>query len=107
MKTVIEQLQAEGWREYPNQFKKYARCFYKRFDTPTRCAENDDKFGAQIQIAVSDGMYHSVSLELELCGGLKDGSWLSIHNYGLPKTVEEVTALIPRLLAIWEAANQT
>lgn len=46
-------LLADGWREYPNQFRRYARCFYKRFDTPTRCHGNDDKPGVQIQIAVS------------------------------------------------------
>jgi hypothetical protein len=97
-------LLADGWREYPDQFKKYARCFYKRFDTPTRCAGNDDKPGVQIQISVSenDGW---VSMEMDLCAGLKDETWLAIKNYSLPKTVNEVTALIPRLLAVWESAN--
>jgi len=45
-------------------------------------------------------------MELELCAGLKDETWLRILNYGLPRTVDEITALIPRMLAIWEAANQ-
>lgn len=97
-------LLADGWREYPDQFKKYARCFYKRFDTPTRCAGNDDKPGVQIQIAVSelDGW---MNMEMDLCAGLKDETWLTIKNYSLPKTVKEVTALIPRMLAVWESAN--
>jgi hypothetical protein len=98
-------LLADGWREYPNQFKKYARCFYKRFDTPTRCHGNDDKPGAQIEIAVSYGYAGGVSMEIELCAGLKDETWLKIQNYSLPKTVDEVTELIPRLLAMWESAN--
>lgn len=98
-------LLADGWREYPNQFRKYARCFYKRFDTPSVCNGNSDKPGVQIEIAVSDGYAGGVSMEMELCAGLKDETWLKIQNYSLPKTVEEVTALIPRLLAMWESAN--
>ena len=97
-------LLADGWREYPNQFKKYARCFYKRFDTPTRCHGNNDKSGMQIQISVSEHEGRA-SMELELCAGLKDETWLTIHNYALPKTVGEATALIPRMLAAWESAN--
>jgi len=57
-------------------------------------------------IAVSEGFGHGPSMEMELSGELKDGTWLNIHNYALPKTVDEVTALIPRMLAIWEAANK-
>lgn len=98
------ELLADGWREFPDQFKKYARCFYKRFDTPTRCHGNDDKPGVQVTIAVSelDGW---MSMEMELCAGLKDETWLKIQNYVLPKTVKEVTALVPRMLAVWESAN--
>lgn len=98
-------LLADGWCEYPNQFRKYARCFYKRFDTPTVCSGNSDKPGMQIEIAVSDGYAGGVSMEMELCAGLKDETWLKIQNYSLPKTVEEVTTLIPRLLAMWESPN--
>jgi hypothetical protein len=58
-----------------------------------------------IEIAVSDGYPGGVSMEIELCAGLKDETWLIIKNYSLPETVEEVTALIPRLLAMWESAN--
>jgi len=99
-------LLADGWREYPDQFKRYARCFYKRFDSPTRCHGNDDKAGMQLKISFSAHEGRE-SLELELCGGLKDETWLTILNHGLPRTVDEVTALIPRMLAIWEAANQS
>lgn len=101
---IISELLSDGWREYPDQFKKYARCFYKRFDTPTRCHGNDDKPGVQIQIAV--GEFHGMAnMEVELCAGLKDETWLKIQNYSLPKKVKEVTALIPRMLAIWEVAS--
>lgn len=100
------QLLSEGWREYTNQFKAYARCFYKRFETPTRCHGNDDKPGIQVQISVSESQMGGVSMELELCAGLKDNTWFTIQNYSLPKTVEEVTALIPRMLSVWEAANK-
>lgn len=101
---VCNSLSADGWREYPNQFKRTARCFYKRFDTQTVCSGNADKPGVQIQIAVSE-FTGSTVMELELCAGLKDNTWLVLHNYALPKTVAEVTALIPRMLAVWEAAN--
>ena len=100
-------LLADGWREYPNQFRKYARCFYKQFDTPSVCSGNSDKPGVQIEISVSDGYAGGVSMEMELRAGLKDETWLKIQNYSLPKTVEEVTALIPRLLAMWESAAAT
>jgi hypothetical protein len=116
MKTDIQQsetpaalcsmrLLADGWREYPNQGRKYARCFYKNFETPTRCHGNDERPGVQIEISVSDGYAGGVSMEMELRAGLKDETWLNIQNYALPKTVEAVTALIPRLLAMWETAN--
>lgn len=109
MKTkseICDQLASEGWREYLNQFKKHSRCFYKQLETPTGCSGNDDKPGMQIEISVSDGFAGEASLEMELCAGLKDDTWLKILNYSLPKTVEEATALIPRMLATWEAANQ-
>lgn len=107
MNTVeqcVTELISLGWREYPNQFKDYARCFYKQFDTPTRCHGNDDKPGVQIQISVSDGYAGSVSMEMELRAGLKDETWVKIQNYSLPKTIDDVIALIPRMLATWEAA---
>ena len=97
-------LLADGWREYPDQFKKYARCFFKRFNTPTRCSGNDDKPGMQIQISVSE-FNGLVSMELELCAGLKDDTWLKIQNYALPRTVKEVTDLIPRILVMWESIS--
>jgi len=97
-------LLADGWREYPDQFKNYARCFLKRFYTPTRCSGNDDKPGVQIQIAVSE-FNGSVSMELELCAGLKDETWVKIQNYALPKTAKEVISLIPRLLVMWESIS--
>ena len=95
------ELLAAGWRECPNNFKKWARCFYRRYDTPTRCACNDDKPGIQIEIAVSD----TGNMEMELNGQLRDGTWMHMHYYSLPPTVTEVLALMPRMLATWEAAN--
>lgn len=101
----IAYLAADGWREYPNQFKKYARCFYKQFDTPTRCHGNGESPGIQVEIAVSERDGRE-SYEMELCGQLRDGTWIRLHNYGLPDDIHEVVALTPRLLAVWEAANR-
>lgn len=99
-------LERDGWREYPDQFRKYARCFYKRFDTPTRCRCNDDKAGMQICVAVS---HHEQwwSYEIDLHGELPDGTWIKLHNHGMPPDIKDGLATIPRLLATWEfiAAN--
>lgn len=97
-------LLALGWKEGHDQFRSYARMFYKRHDTPTRCAGNDDKSGMQVCLYVSelDGRH---SIEMELCGGLSDGTWIKLHNYGLPQDVHGVLAIIPRILAVWEAAS--
>lgn len=104
--VMCNDLIADGWREYPNQFKKYARCFYRQFDAPSVCSGNPDKPGMKIEISVGDGYAGIVSMEMELCAGLKDGTWLKIQNYGLPKTVAEVRELIPRMLLMWESANE-
>jgi len=100
-----EELIADGWREYPDQFSPSSRCFFKRFDTPTRCFCNDEKPGVQVKIEVSF-LDVSVTMEMSLRAGLKDGTWIEMLNYCLPNTVEEVTALIPRLLAMLEVANE-
>jgi len=98
---IYTKLLADGWREYPDQFRQYARCFYKRFDTPTRCACNDDKSGMQVCIAVSE--YESkANYEIDLCGELPDGTWINLHNYTMPESIDDGLAKITRLLAVWE-----
>lgn len=100
--NTIETLLAQGWREYPDQFLKHARCFYKRFDTPTRCSCNRNKAG----IVVSFEVYEHVnveSIEAETCGELPDGTWVKIQQYALPKDINACLAIIPRMLATWEA----
>ena len=94
-------LVSDGWHEYPDQFRKYARCFFKRFDTPTHCAGNDEKHGMQVCVAVSEygGRF---SYEIDLHGELPDGTWIKLHNHGMPEDVEKGLATIPRLLATWE-----
>lgn len=99
--SPCSRLLADGWREYPDQFRKYARCFFKRFDTPTRCACNDDKAGMQICVAVSEHEGRS-SYEIDLHGELPDGTWINLHNHGMPEDIEAGLATIPRLLATWE-----
>jgi hypothetical protein len=97
-------LKREGWREYPDQFRKYARCFYKRFDTPTRCRCNDDKAGMQVCVAVS---HHEKrwSYEIDLSGELPDGTWVKLHNWCMPEKLKDGLATIPRLLATWESIS--
>jgi len=100
MKTPIEYLKDNGWTEFPDQFRTHARCFAKRFDTPTRCNCNYDKPGIQVVIAVSN--YNGTNCEIDIHGELPDETWTQMSNYCMPENIEEVIAKIPRLLAAWE-----
>ena len=103
-----ETLAADGWKEYPNFLHDYARCFYKRFDTPTQCHFNDDKEGLQVGIHLSKEGYAGFppNIELEIVGELTDGSWIKLSNYEMRDSLDEVLPAIPRLLAAWETINQ-
>ena len=97
----------DGWREYRDAFKKRARCFAKRFDTPTRCGCNSDKAGMQVVVSVADfdgypAMQGLVTYEISLTGELSDGSWIELHQWMLPDDIAEGLKLIPRLLDTWE-----
>ncbi len=101
MQSIIKRLLADGWKEYPDAFKSYAQCFYKQFDTKTRCHCNHDKEGIQVCCAVSN--FNSVTrFELELCGELQDGTWVKLLQYGLPEDIDAGLRLIPRMLDAWE-----
>jgi hypothetical protein len=105
---ICETLIKKGWKECPNQFKKCARCFYKQFETPTSCHCNNDKTGIQVEISVVESavVEFAGSCELELVGELADGTWMRLHNHGLPADINSVLALIPRMLMVWEASNK-
>lgn len=102
------QLAADGWREYPDQFRHYARCFYKQFTTPSQCRCNDDKPGMQLCIALSKEGHAGFppGFEMDLSGELQDGSWVKLCNYGMRDSLDEGLAAIPRLLAAWETLNE-
>jgi len=102
---IYETLIKQGWKECPNQFKKYSRCFYKHFETSTSCHCNNDKTGIQVEVSVAEWP-GTGSCELELSGELVDGTWMRLHNHGLPKDIDAVLALIPRMLMVWEASNK-
>jgi len=97
-KETVEFLIADGWREYQDQFRKFQRCFFKRFETPTRCACNYDKPGIQICAAVSE----RGNCEFDLAGELEDGAWIKLHQWSITATASESGPLIQRLLATWE-----
>ncbi len=103
-----QELAADGWRECPNRLRDYARCFYKRFATPSQCQCNDDKPGMQVCIALSKEGHAGFppSIEMDMCGELADGSWVKLQNYGMRDSLEEALSAIPRLLAAWETLNQ-
>jgi hypothetical protein len=102
---IYETLIKQGWKEYPNQFKLYSRSFFKYFETPTSCHCNKDKTGIQVEVSVAEWQGIG-SCELELSGELADGTWMRLHNHGLPKDIDAVLALIPRMLMVWEASNK-
>jgi len=103
----IDYLVSQGFKESPEIFRMRVRCFYKRFATPTRCTGNEDKPGIQVCVSVyeHDGKY---SYELDICGGLSDGTWINLENYALSDNIKDVIDAIPRLIAAWEfIANST
>ncbi len=103
MNDTITKLQDAGWREYPDQFNKHARMFCNRFDTPTRCACNDDKAGMQVEIHVYPPEFGlGEGLEVGMCGELPDGHWIKLKHWSIRGGIEEALALIPRMLATWE-----
>lgn len=98
------ELLADGWREFPPYPTKSVRCFYKQFVTTTRCRGNDETDGVYIRLTVAI-IDKWPSMEITLCAGLTDDTWIRIQNYALPETVHRVIGLIPRMLAMWELAN--
>lgn len=101
MSAICDRLLSGGWKECPDQFRKYARCFYHQHETPTRCACNDDKEGIQVCVAVSEWQGIE-SYEIDLHAELPDGTWIHLHNHSMPEDISAGLATIPRLLATWE-----
>ena len=101
MEHIVCTLINYGWREYPDSMRRHARCFFKRFDTPTRCRCNNDKAGVQVCCAVSK-LNERVSYEISLCGELTDGTWIELHQWSMPEDIEQGLAMIPRMLDTWE-----
>ena len=98
---LVRKLIDDGWTECPNILRPSARCFYKRFETPTRCRCNDDKAGMQVCCAVSE-FQGDVAYELDLCGELPDGTWIKLHQWAMPDDIGKGLSVIPRMLATWE-----
>lgn len=103
-KEIADFLRSNGWREGEDQFRPTSRMFYKRHDSNFRCSGNSHHEGVQVSIYLSD-IRCNTSIELELCAGLSDGTWLKMLNYCLPRNIHYVIGMIPRMIATWEAAN--
>lgn len=101
MTEACDFLAREGWHESRDFMRPEARCFYRFFAAAHLCRLNKNKPGIQVCVAVYGAAY-----ELELAGELADGSWLRLCQWGLPDSIEEGVALVPRLVAMWEAANE-
>ena len=101
-------LEEDGWREMPNALKTYARCFYKRFETPTRCRCND-KPGMQVAINVAEWANPTtggtdISYEMDLSGEIENEVWAGLTFYSMPSDPRQGLSMIPKLLATWEVA---
>lgn len=94
-------LETNGWVKSQSTFGKAGPRYYKRFSTPTRCSCNCDKEGMQVCIGLSN-YPECCTYEIELNGELPDGTWVNLHNHGMPDDIEEGIKTIPRLLATWE-----
>lgn len=101
---------ADGWREYPDQFKSYARCLYKKFPTLTACRLNRGD-GLQVCIALSRDGYDGfpTSIEVDISGELHGAGEKRIRFmiHGMRDDLKEAYDAIPILLSAWEAANQS
>jgi hypothetical protein len=105
--AACSQLEALGWTECPNALQPEARCFFKRYATPTLCRLNDDKPGMQVCIAIHEWP-DSWGFNIELQSELPDGTWMKLHHHGFPQDIAAGLASIPRLLSTWEhVANFT
>lgn len=105
---IVTRLTSDGWVAYPDRDWETTVRLYKRFETLTRCHCNDDKEGIQVCLSVSEHQRmsgKSTSIELDVCGELKDESWVKLLNYGFGSDIDKVLASIPRLLAAWETLN--
>ena len=103
MNEIIAKLTDAGWREFPDILHETARCFFKRYETPTRCRCNDDKWGMQVCLRVYPPYKHFGGIfELELSGELPDGTWIGLHSWAMPSDLDKCLATIPRLLDTWE-----
>lgn len=100
MTTTDERLTADGWKKFDDRLTRADAAYWRRFDTPTRCAHNEDKDGLQVCAYVysHDGRE---SVELDLYGGLQDGSAVKMQAYA-HADLDAALASIPRLLAAWE-----
>lgn len=98
---ICNYLLNDGWKEFPDVFRKESRNFAKHFETETPCFGNDRQ--GEIQVVISVSTWNgSSSYEIELCGEGKDGTWFKVLNYALPENIEDGIKLIPRMLAAWE-----
>ncbi len=56
-----------------------------------------------MQVCVAVSRYEQWwSYELDLSGELPDGTWIKLHNWSMPESLEDGLATIPRLLKTWE-----
>jgi hypothetical protein len=101
---IATRLIADGWREYPDQFRPEARAFFKHFPA-TVCASNDDRPGVQVGVYVYAGFKGAADFELSLTAhthGGEDAPWVKIEPYAIAD-LDAALNFIPRLLSAWEA----
>ena len=107
MNTTHQTLRDDGWEEYRGILEHYCTTFYKMFPTKTPCRYNGDKKGIWVCLSVAPktGAEGEFTYSIDIRGQLADGSWIKFEQWSLPKDIKDVLKVIPRMLALWEAAN--
>ena len=104
MNTIHQALRDDGWDEYRGILDDYRTTFYKRFPTKTPCPHNKDKGGIWVCVTFFT-IYGSSVYSIDIKGKLADNSWIKFEQWHLPEDIKDMLKVIPRMLALWEAAN--
>jgi len=104
---IINQLQSDGWREYPNHLDRGRRMFCKSFDNHAECKCNERK-RKQLEIYFRDreefhGHVFEAAFVAECTGQLPSNQWLRMRIESL-RTIDEINFAVNSLLAAWDAS---
>ncbi len=101
---VIQELKADGWKEFPSPFRDNKTCLAKSFEGHEKCYCNNPK-NKQVEIYKGHTFNgHEFGYEVVVCGELPDGEWVDLRSYGLNSEVnkELLDYKVKELLEVWD-----